>query len=80
MSTCLLYSLLFTNIELILCVAAMKENDNEVPNFFVFISANSCDYEDVYSNCEQLKNQLGCEHNLVKNSCKASCNCSNKIY
>ncbi|ELK00219.1 cysteine-rich secretory protein 3 [Pteropus alecto] len=44
------------------------------------LCTNSCEYEDVYSNCEQLKNQLGCEHALTKNSCKASCNCSNKIY
>lgn len=80
MPTCLLYSLFFTHIEFILCVVAMKENDNEVPNFFVFISANSCEYEDVYSNCKQLKNQLGCEDGLTKNSCKASCHCSDKIY
>ncbi|KAM5285523.1 cysteine-rich secretory protein 3-like [Hipposideros larvatus] len=44
------------------------------------LCTNSCDYEDVYSNCKELKDQLGCEYPLIKNSCKASCNCSNKIY
>ncbi|XP_036104778.1 cysteine-rich secretory protein 3-like [Molossus molossus] len=44
------------------------------------LCTNSCEYEDVYSNCKDLKNQVGCEHTLVKGSCKASCNCSNKIY
>lgn len=44
------------------------------------LCTNSCEYQDVYSNCKDLKNQVGCENDLVKGSCKASCNCSNKIY
>ncbi|XP_016068187.1 PREDICTED: cysteine-rich secretory protein 3-like [Miniopterus natalensis] len=44
------------------------------------LCTNTCDYEDAYSNCKDLKNQLGCENPLVKNSCKASCNCEKKIY
>lgn len=69
-----------THIEFMVCIAAMVGNDNEMMNFFVFIPANSCEYEDVYSNCKQLKDQVGCENNLIKNSCKAACNCSNKTY
>uniref|UniRef100_A0A2K6GG24 Cysteine rich secretory protein 3 n=1 Tax=Propithecus coquereli TaxID=379532 RepID=A0A2K6GG24_PROCO len=44
------------------------------------INSNVCKYEDKYSNCKQLKEQLGCTHQLVKDSCKAACNCQNKIY
>ncbi|XP_066109064.1 cysteine-rich secretory protein 3-like [Saccopteryx bilineata] len=44
------------------------------------LCTNSCDYEDMYSNCKDLKDKFGCEESLIKNSCKASCNCSGKIY
>ncbi|XP_008580716.1 PREDICTED: cysteine-rich secretory protein 3 [Galeopterus variegatus] len=44
------------------------------------LCTNGCEYEDRYSNCKQLKTSLGCTNELVKNDCKASCNCSNKIY
>lgn len=71
---------LLTHTEFVICVAAMEENDNKVANFFVFLPANSCDYEDAYSNCKQLKDQLGCEDSLTKDNCKASCNCPDKIY
>ncbi|KAM8777466.1 cysteine-rich secretory protein 3-like [Rhynchonycteris naso] len=41
---------------------------------------NSCEYQDMYSNCKDLKDNFGCEESLVKNNCKGSCNCSGKIY
>ncbi|XP_036910567.1 cysteine-rich secretory protein 3-like isoform X3 [Sturnira hondurensis] len=44
------------------------------------LCTNTCEYEDVFSNCKSLKNQVGCENKLTKGSCKASCNCSDKIY
>ncbi|KAM4816133.1 cysteine-rich secretory protein 3-like [Urocitellus parryii] len=44
------------------------------------LCTNGCDYEDGYSNCKDLKNALTCENPIVKNSCKATCNCENKIY
>ncbi|XP_062953751.1 cysteine-rich secretory protein 3-like [Cynocephalus volans] len=44
------------------------------------LCTNGCEYEDRYSNCKQLKTSLGCTYELVKNDCKASCKCSNKIY
>ena len=78
--TCLLNSFLPTYIEFIVCVAAMEENDNELTNFFVFITANSCEYEDNYSNCKDLKTTLTCNHYFVSDNCKAACKCENKIY
>ncbi|XP_054424776.1 cysteine-rich secretory protein 3-like [Pteronotus mesoamericanus] len=44
------------------------------------LCTNTCKYDDVYSNCKDLKNQYGCGRKLIKDSCKASCNCSDKIY
>ncbi|XP_006149164.1 cysteine-rich secretory protein 3 [Tupaia chinensis] len=44
------------------------------------LCTNACEYEDNLSNCEQLKNMVGCSHSLTKTKCKASCNCINKIY
>nr|XP_012616355.1 cysteine-rich secretory protein 2-like [Microcebus murinus] len=41
---------------------------------------NSCQYEDLLSNCDSLKNTAGCEHELLKEKCKATCLCENKIY
>uniref|UniRef100_A0A2K6GG29 Cysteine rich secretory protein 3 n=1 Tax=Propithecus coquereli TaxID=379532 RepID=A0A2K6GG29_PROCO len=53
----------------------------KTPNAVVgHYTQNVCKYEDKYSNCKQLKEQLGCTHQLVKDSCKAACNCQNKIY
>ncbi|XP_045699485.1 cysteine-rich secretory protein 3-like [Phyllostomus hastatus] len=44
------------------------------------LCTNTCKYEDVFSNCKKLKKQVGCDNALTKGSCKASCNCSDKIY
>ncbi|EPQ05145.1 Cysteine-rich secretory protein 3 [Myotis brandtii] len=42
--------------------------------------ANACEYDDMYSNCKDLKSQLSCGNDFVKTNCKAACNCSKKIY
>uniref|UniRef100_K9IWX5 Putative scp crisp: scp-like extracellular protein n=1 Tax=Desmodus rotundus TaxID=9430 RepID=K9IWX5_DESRO len=39
------------------------------------LCTNSCKYEDVYSNCKDLKDQVGCTHPVTKDKCKASCKC-----
>uniref|UniRef100_A0A2K6EPW5 Cysteine rich secretory protein 2 n=1 Tax=Propithecus coquereli TaxID=379532 RepID=A0A2K6EPW5_PROCO len=44
------------------------------------LCTNSCEYEDLLTNCDSLKNTAGCEHELLKEKCKASCLCENKIY
>ncbi|XP_053458673.1 cysteine-rich secretory protein 2-like [Nycticebus coucang] len=44
------------------------------------LCTNSCQYEDLLSNCASLKSSAGCEHELLKEKCKASCLCENKIY
>uniref|UniRef100_A0A8C6QM14 Cysteine-rich secretory protein 3-like n=1 Tax=Nannospalax galili TaxID=1026970 RepID=A0A8C6QM14_NANGA len=44
------------------------------------LCTNSCNYEDSYSNCPDLKETATCEHPIVKSGCKASCNCEGKIY
>ncbi|TKC50184.1 hypothetical protein EI555_004073, partial [Monodon monoceros] len=41
---------------------------------------NSCEYEDLLSNCDSLKKTAGCEHELLKEKCKATCLCEGKIY
>ncbi|EAX04345.1 cysteine rich secretory protein 2 [Homo sapiens] len=44
------------------------------------LCTNSCQYQDLLSNCDSLKNTAGCEHELLKEKCKATCLCENKIY
>ncbi|XP_037699311.1 cysteine-rich secretory protein 2-like [Choloepus didactylus] len=44
------------------------------------LCTNSCEYEDSISNCAELKDTAGCVHALLKEKCKATCNCENKIY
>ncbi|XP_072498524.1 cysteine-rich secretory protein 3-like isoform X2 [Notamacropus eugenii] len=44
------------------------------------LCTNPCPYVDAYSNCPDLKKQVTCNHPTVKQSCKASCECTNKIY
>ncbi|XP_021084138.1 cysteine-rich secretory protein 1 [Mesocricetus auratus] len=44
------------------------------------LCTNSCGYEDNYSNCEDLKASLTCNHPIVKKDCKAACNCEGKIH
>ncbi|XP_047414653.1 cysteine-rich secretory protein 3-like [Sciurus carolinensis] len=44
------------------------------------LCTNGCDYEDGFANCGDLKNVLTCENTQINDSCKASCNCENKIY
>ncbi|XP_007934348.1 cysteine-rich secretory protein 3-like [Orycteropus afer afer] len=44
------------------------------------LCTNSCNYEDGYGNCPDLKKMVTCEHEVVKSSCQASCNCEGKIY
>lgn len=44
------------------------------------LCTNRCDYEDKYSNCPSLKASLTCEYAMVKEDCKATCNCEDKIH
>ncbi|XP_006881982.1 PREDICTED: cysteine-rich secretory protein 2 [Elephantulus edwardii] len=44
------------------------------------LCTNSCEYEDLLSNCADLKLKAGCEHELLKEKCQATCNCEGKIY
>ncbi|XP_059555638.1 cysteine-rich secretory protein 2-like [Myotis daubentonii] len=44
------------------------------------LCTNSCEYEDLLSNCGSLKTTAGCGHELLKEKCKATCLCENKIY
>ncbi|KAM9233153.1 cysteine-rich secretory protein 2-like [Dugong dugon] len=44
------------------------------------LCTNSCEYEDFLSNCADLKTKAGCEHELLKEKCQATCKCENKIY
>ncbi|XP_004590597.2 cysteine-rich secretory protein 3 [Ochotona princeps] len=44
------------------------------------LCTNPCEYQNNYSNCDQLKEQVSCTHPLVKDNCKASCLCTDKIY
>lgn len=44
------------------------------------LCTNRCYYEDKYSNCPDLKASRTCEYSLVKENCKASCNCEDKIH
>uniref|UniRef100_A0A452QBY5 ShKT domain-containing protein n=1 Tax=Ursus americanus TaxID=9643 RepID=A0A452QBY5_URSAM len=44
------------------------------------LCTNSCEYEDLLSNCDSLKKTAGCGHELLKEKCKATCLCENKIY
>ncbi|XP_020026253.1 cysteine-rich secretory protein 2-like [Castor canadensis] len=44
------------------------------------LCTNSCEYEDLLSNCDSLKQSAGCEHEVLKEKCKATCLCENKIH
>ncbi|GAB1301062.1 Cysteine-rich secretory protein 1 [Apodemus speciosus] len=44
------------------------------------LCTNSCEYEDEYSNCEELKSIVTCEHEILKEGCRATCNCEGKIH
>uniref|UniRef100_A0A8C6ACY0 Cysteine rich secretory protein 2 n=1 Tax=Marmota marmota marmota TaxID=9994 RepID=A0A8C6ACY0_MARMA len=44
------------------------------------LCTNSCEFEDLLSNCESLKSTAGCDHELLKEKCKATCQCENKIH
>ncbi|XP_020849618.1 cysteine-rich secretory protein 3-like isoform X2 [Phascolarctos cinereus] len=44
------------------------------------LCTNPCEHTDGYSNCSQLKKQYSCSNQIVKKNCKASCECTNKIY
>ncbi|XP_005377726.1 PREDICTED: cysteine-rich secretory protein 2 [Chinchilla lanigera] len=44
------------------------------------LCTNSCEYEDLLSNCESLKESAGCDHQLLVEKCKATCRCENKIH
>uniref|UniRef100_A0A8C6TXF1 ShKT domain-containing protein n=1 Tax=Neogobius melanostomus TaxID=47308 RepID=A0A8C6TXF1_9GOBI len=43
------------------------------------LCTNPCHYTDKYSNCPQLKQQLGCSDSDVASSCPASCKCTSEI-
>lgn len=44
------------------------DNGNKII-VFVFILVNSCDFEDLFSNCEFLKILVGCKYELFKIKC-----------
>ncbi|XP_044531276.1 cysteine-rich secretory protein 3-like [Gracilinanus agilis] len=44
------------------------------------LCTNPCQYTDNISNCEDLKKQVSCQHEILKNKCKATCHCANKIH
>ncbi|XP_035309357.1 cysteine-rich secretory protein 1-like [Cricetulus griseus] len=44
------------------------------------LCTNSCGYQDDYSNCGDLKASVTCKHPMVKEHCKATCNCEGKIH
>ncbi|XP_037376800.1 cysteine-rich secretory protein 3-like [Talpa occidentalis] len=44
------------------------------------LCTNSCKYQDDYSNCNDLVAMVGCNHQITKYSCKATCQCQNNIY
>nr|XP_042125948.1 cysteine-rich secretory protein 1-like [Peromyscus maniculatus bairdii] len=44
------------------------------------LCTNSCEYEDKFSNCAELKASLTCDYPMVKQECKATCNCEGKIH
>uniref|UniRef100_A0A667GIG9 ShKT domain-containing protein n=1 Tax=Lynx canadensis TaxID=61383 RepID=A0A667GIG9_LYNCA len=43
------------------------------------LCTNSCEYEDLLSNCDSLKTTAGCGHELLQEKCKATCLCENKF-
>ncbi|XP_052049450.1 cysteine-rich secretory protein 1-like isoform X2 [Apodemus sylvaticus] len=44
------------------------------------LCTNSCEHEDDYSNCADLKKSVTCDHAIVKEGCKATCYCEDKIH
>ncbi|XP_006860679.1 PREDICTED: cysteine-rich secretory protein 3 [Chrysochloris asiatica] len=44
------------------------------------LCTNGCIHKDDYTNCKILKNMVSCQHDLVRQNCKASCNCEDKIH
>ncbi|NP_074050.1 cysteine-rich secretory protein 1 precursor [Rattus norvegicus] len=44
------------------------------------LCTNSCEYEDNYSNCGDLKKMVSCDDPLLKEGCRASCFCEDKIH
>uniref|UniRef100_A0A8C8U240 ShKT domain-containing protein n=1 Tax=Peromyscus maniculatus bairdii TaxID=230844 RepID=A0A8C8U240_PERMB len=44
------------------------------------LCTNSCEYEDKFSICEELKASLTCDYPMVNQVCKATCNCKRKIH
>ncbi|XP_052599933.1 cysteine-rich secretory protein 1-like isoform X1 [Peromyscus californicus insignis] len=44
------------------------------------LCTNSCEYEDKYSNCADLKASVTCDYPLVKQNCNATCKCEGKIH
>ncbi|XP_074166775.1 serotriflin-like [Sminthopsis crassicaudata] len=44
------------------------------------LCTNPCEYLDHYGNCPDLKKQVTCQHPMVQQYCKASCQCENEIY
>ncbi|XP_036625000.1 cysteine-rich secretory protein 3-like [Trichosurus vulpecula] len=44
------------------------------------LCTNPCSYTDGASNCPKLKKQYSCNNPTVKTHCKASCQCTDKIY
>ncbi|XP_043856238.1 cysteine-rich venom protein-like [Dromiciops gliroides] len=43
------------------------------------LCTNPCQYEDKYSNCQDLKDHLTCDFTEVKLHCKATCRCTSEI-
>ncbi|XP_036624234.1 cysteine-rich venom protein-like [Trichosurus vulpecula] len=43
------------------------------------LCTNPCQYEDKYTNCQNLKDQLTCDFTHIKLHCEASCKCTSEI-
>ncbi|KAB1261160.1 Cysteine-rich secretory protein 2 [Camelus dromedarius] len=68
-----------TSLDVELLIAPIKRVLN-ITMFANIVPPNTCEYEDLLSNCDSLKKTAGCEHELLKEKCKATCRCEGKIY
>ncbi|XP_059257534.1 cysteine-rich secretory protein 2-like [Mustela nigripes] len=62
------------------CGIAYCPNQENLKYYYVCQYCPACEFEDLLSNCDSLKKTAGCGHELLKEKCKATCLCENKIY
>ncbi|XP_077018160.1 cysteine-rich secretory protein 2-like [Tamandua tetradactyla] len=44
------------------------------------LCTNRCDYDNYFGNCAHLMESADCDNEVIKENCKASCHCPDKIY